>query len=76
MTYLFQPFPCDSQGHVYPDSKIYGANIGTHRVLSAPDGPHVDPMNLAIRVFKKTDNVIDDDDIYVYQQIIRTPDWW
>ena len=36
--------------HVYPDSKIHGANIGPTWVLSAPRGPHVDPMNLAIRV--------------------------
>ena len=34
----------------YPDSKIHGANMGPTWVLSAPDGPHVDPMTLAIRV--------------------------
>ena len=33
-----------------PDSKVHGANIGPTWVLSAPDGPHVRPMNLAIRV--------------------------
>ena len=33
-----------------PDSKIHGANMGPTRVLSAPDGPHAHPMNLAIRV--------------------------
>ena len=32
-----------------PDSKVHGANMGPTWVLSAPDGPHVDPMNLAIR---------------------------
>ena len=32
-----------------PDSKVYGANIGPTWVLSAPDGPHVGPMNFAIR---------------------------
>ena len=32
-----------------PDSKIHGANMGPTWVLSAPDGPHVGPMNLAIR---------------------------
>ena len=31
------------------DSKVYGANIGPTWDLSAPDGPHVVPMNLAIR---------------------------
>ena len=30
------------------DSKVHGANIGPACVLSAPDGPHVGPMNLAI----------------------------
>ena len=34
----------------YPYSKIHGANMGPTWVLSAPDGPHVGPMNLAIRV--------------------------
>ena len=31
------------------DSKVHGANMGPIWVLSAPDGPHVDPLNLAIR---------------------------
>ena len=35
----------------YPDSKVHGANLGPTWVLSAPDGPHVGSMNLAIRVF-------------------------
>ena len=33
-----------------PDSKFHGANMGPTWVLSAPDGPHVGPMNLAIWV--------------------------
>ena len=36
--------------HHYPDSKVHGANMGPIWVLSAPDGPHVGPMNFAIRV--------------------------
>ena len=32
-----------------PDNKVHGANVGPTWVLSAPDGPHVGPMNLAIR---------------------------
>ena len=36
----------------YPDSNVCGANIGPTWVLSAPDGPHVGPMNLAIRVIR------------------------
>ena len=31
-----------------PDSKIHGVNMGPTWVLSASDGPHVGPMNLAI----------------------------
>ena len=33
-----------------PDSKVHGTNMGPTWVLSAPDGPHVDPMSLAIKV--------------------------
>ena len=36
---------------IFPDSKVHGANMGPTWVLSAPDGSHVGPMNLAIRVF-------------------------
>ena len=32
-----------------PDSKVHGANVGPTWFLSAPDGHHVGPMNLAIR---------------------------
>ena len=34
----------------YPDSKIHGAKMGPTWVLWGPDGPHVGPMNLAIRL--------------------------
>ena len=40
-----------TQIHVnYPDSKVHGANMRPTWALSAPDGPHVGPMNLTIRV--------------------------
>ena len=32
-----------------PESKVHGANIGLTWVLSAPGGPHVGPISLAIR---------------------------
>ena len=32
-----------------PDSKVYGANMGPTWALSVPGGPHVGPINLAIR---------------------------
>ena len=34
----------------FPDSKVHWTNMGPTGVLSAPDGPHVGPMSLAIRV--------------------------
>ena len=37
-------------GSGFPDSKVHEANMGPTWDLSAPDGPHVGPMNLAIRV--------------------------
>ena len=38
-----------------PDSKVHGANMGPTWVLSALDGPHVGPMNLAIRAYAITE---------------------
>ena len=38
-----------AQSDYIPDSKDHGANMGPTWVLSAPDGPHLGPMNLAIR---------------------------
>ena len=34
---------------IFPDNKVHGANMGPTGVLSAPDGPHVVPRNLALR---------------------------
>ena len=34
----------------YQESKVHEANMGHTWVLSAPDGPHVGPMKLTIRV--------------------------
>ena len=44
-------FSCNVSAEYYdviPDSKVRGANMGPTWVLSAPDGPHVGPMSLAI----------------------------
>ena len=45
---------CHKKNYIYNylDSKVHGANMGPTWVLSAPEGPHVGPMNLAIRVYK------------------------
>ena len=42
---IFHSIPLDA----IPESKVHGANMEPTWVLSAPDGPHVGPMNLAIR---------------------------
>ena len=34
-----------------PDSKVYGANMGPIWGLQEPGGPHVGPMNFAVRVY-------------------------
>ena len=46
---LHKLFSGEWQKWIIPDSKVHGANMGPIWVLSTPDGPHVGPMNLAIR---------------------------
>ena len=41
--------PAITQAHNSPGSRVHGTNMGPTWVLSAPGGPHVGPMNLAIR---------------------------
>ena len=43
----------------FPDSKVHGANMGPTWVLSAPDGPHVGHMNLAILVIRLLVVIVD-----------------
>ena len=43
------PVGFDFLTQTLPDSEVHGANMGPTWVLSAPDGPHVGPTNLAIR---------------------------
>ena len=50
----WQNFYIFERGHIYyfninPDSKVRVANMGPTWVLASPGGPHVGPMNLAIR---------------------------
>ena len=35
----------EARSRAYPNSKVNGVNMGPTWVLSAPDGPHVGPMN-------------------------------
>ena len=37
-------------GCEYPDNNVHTASIGPNSVLSAPDWPHVGPMNIAIKI--------------------------
>ena len=37
------------QVNIPPDSKVHGVNMGSTWGRQAPGGPHVGPMNLAIR---------------------------
>ena len=39
--------------HISPDYNVHGANMGPTWILSTPDGPHVGPMNFAIRVLQR-----------------------
>ena len=41
------PDPRGTTEHI-SDSKVHGANMGPTWALSAPGGPHVGPMNVAI----------------------------
>ena len=43
---------------VFPDSKVNGADMGPTWVLSAPDGPHVGPINFASVFFFISDMLI------------------
>ena len=38
-----------SASRYVPDSKVHAADMGPTWILSAPDGTHVGPMNMAIR---------------------------
>ena len=42
---------------MHTENKIHGANMGPIWVLSASNGPHVGPMNLAIRFIHWTEDV-------------------
>ena len=46
---LWHQFVTFDNDTIYTDSKVDGANMGPTWVLSAPGGPHIDPINLAIR---------------------------
>ena len=53
-------FELTSTLRAIPDNKVHGTNTGPTWVLSAPDGPHVGPMSLAIRDVSTTRTVTND----------------
>ena len=46
LTQIMNNTLCNHDGK-NPDNKVHGASMGPTRVLSAPGGLHVGPMNLA-----------------------------
>ena len=46
--------PGSSTNEMSPESKVHGANMWPTWVLSAPDEPHVDPMNLLSGAHRST----------------------
>ena len=46
---IFRP-PLQRRYEVYPDSKVYGANMGPIWGQQDPGGPHVGPTNFVIWV--------------------------
>ena len=49
LSFCLNALECRDIVHIIQDSKVHGANMGPTWVLSAPYGPHVGPMNLALR---------------------------
>ena len=58
-----------------PDSKVHGANMGPTWVLSAPDGPHIVPMNPTIWDITQTEAVYVS--VIGYTEVAEfTPRYW
>ena len=75
-----QWLPMDGN-HDIPDSKVHGANMRPTWVLSTPDGPHVGPMNLAIRDGKcHDDTAVPSYNVAIFVQNTPTrhfrAQWW
>ena len=52
-------------------AKVHGANRGPTRFLSAPDGPHIGPMNLAIRDYLRQRPLVSRSHIYARLQWVK-----
>ena len=48
---LWNLMTCQSYFKAIPDSKVHGVNMGPTWVMSAPGGPHISPVILAIREY-------------------------
>ena len=61
---------CFIELQAYPDSKVYGDNMGPTWVLLAPDGPHVGAINLAIRVSPRGQLRLGCDPLYLTPYVV------
>ena len=60
-----------------PDSNVHGANMGPTRVLSAPDGPNVGPMDLGIweGIYNQTQHraqeLLKNDEVVIWKRFLN-----
>ena len=59
----------------FPDSQVHGVNMGPTWALPDPDGPHVGPMNLAIRVTLYCRSTRYASGVDVAKMSVRVPDF-
>ena len=78
--YVYQNWYKSPGGHrcayypgILPDNKVHVAYMGPTWVLSAPGGPHVGPMNLAIRAIIYLSHCISGGDSVPVDEIYRYP---
>ena len=57
----------------FPDDKVHGANMGPTWVLSAPDGPHVGPMNHTNRVLLSYGDTLNVSSCTIVTHPVSTP---
>ena len=67
---------CATQWDEGPDSKVHGANMGPIWLLSAPDGPHVGPRNLAIRGCSLRYELLSSSDLSIDSLWTTNQPWW
>ena len=67
----------DGMQYQDPGSKVHGANMEPTWALSAPDGQHVGPMNLAIRGSRSIyEKWLSSPNFYVFHTVVHNLPWW